>query len=187
MFVKPSRAGSSLGIVRAAGPESLGPAVVQAGRHDPHVLIEAEVRGREIECAVLGGRPGKPARAAVPGEIVVTGGHEFYDFAAKYTDPHGVQLICPADLPARVVQDVRTMAVQAFSAIGCEGLARVDFFYRDDPGPGEAELVINEVNTMPGLTQFSMYPKMWAAAGLPYRDLVAELIDLALTRPVGLR
>jgi D-alanine-D-alanine ligase len=225
VFVKPSRAGSSLGISRVPGPEGLAAAVAEAGRYDPHVLIEPEVRGREIECAVIGGRGGARGRAALPGEPVVLGGHEFYDYAAKYTDADGVALECPARLPERVTEAVRRVAVQAFEALGCEGLARVDFFYcpqgGEGPGLGEQgereqvqgeqgggervqgeqapageapvegapppELLVNEVNTMPGLTQFSLYPRMWEAVGMSYAAMVAELIELALARPVGLR
>jgi D-alanine-D-alanine ligase len=115
-------------------------------------------------------------------------GHDFYDYAAKYSDPDAVALTCPADLPAGIVEGVRTMAVQTFQALALEGLARVDFFYcPGGVGGARSELIVNEVNTMPGLTQFSMFPRSWAAAGLAYPDLIDELIQLALARPTGLR
>jgi D-alanine-D-alanine ligase len=206
-FVKPSRGGSSLGITRVAGPGDLPAAVAEAARYDPRILVEPLMRGREIECAVMGGRGTDPARVAVPGEIVVLDRHEFYDYDAKYTDAGAVALRCPTDLPPGISESVRTMAAQAFDALGCEGLARVDFFYcppgAASPGavsPGAASpdaasatphnpagLVVNEVNTMPGLTPFSFYPRMWEVAGVTYGDMVGELIDLALDRPVGLR
>jgi D-alanine-D-alanine ligase len=186
VFVKPARAGSSLGIARVAEPSGLGEAVAQAGQHDPRVLLEAEMPGREIECGVLGGRDGSGPRAAGPGEIVVQGNHEFYDFDAKYTDPDGVRLVCPADLPEHIAEAARTMSVQSFEALGCEGLARVDFFYNPD-APAGAQLTVNEINTMPGLTQFSMFPLVWQAAGMPYATLVEDLIHQAQTRPPGPR
>jgi D-alanine-D-alanine ligase len=183
VFVKPARAGSSLGISKVEDLADLPAAIVAAQVHDPKVVVEAGIRGREIECAVLGGRPGEPARASQPGEIVVTDArHGFYDFEAKYLDEAGVQLSCPADLPADVLEEVRRIAVRTFDAVGCEGLARVDVFVTPDDG-----VVVNEINTMPGFTPFSMYPRMWDASGLAYPDLIDELIQLALARPTGLR
>jgi D-alanine-D-alanine ligase len=186
LFVKPCRAGSSLGISKVGGVEELGDGILQAGEHDPRVLLEAAVPGREIECAVLGAVPPAPARASLPSEIVVRGGHEFYDFEAKYLDAAGAELRCPADLPPGVAGEVQAMACAAFSAIGAEGLARVDFFY-DEAGPPGAQLIINEINTMPGFTPISQYPRMWQATGLEYTELLSELIDLTLARRVGLR
>jgi D-alanine-D-alanine ligase len=183
VFVKPARAGSSLGISKVEDLADLPAAIAAAQVHDPKVVVEAGIRGREIECAVLGGRPGQPARASQPGEIVVTDTrHGFYDFEAKYLDEAGVQLSCPADLPADVLEEVRRIAVRTFDAVGCEGLARVDVFVTPDDG-----VVVNEINTMPGFTPFSMYPRMWQASGLDYPDLIDELIQLALARPTGLR
>ncbi len=154
-----------------------------AQAHDPKVIVEAGVVGREIECAVLGGRDGGPARASQPGEIVVTDSrHGFYDFEAKYLDEAGVQLSCPADLPDDLLEEVRRLAVRTFDAVGCEGLARVDVFVTPDDG-----VVVNEINTMPGFTPFSMYPRMWQASGMAYPDLIDELLTLALARPTGLR
>jgi D-alanine-D-alanine ligase len=158
-------------------------AIAEAQRHDPKVLVEAGVVGREIECAVLGGRGGTRPRASLPGEIVVTGAdHAFYDFEAKYLDEAGVELSCPADLPAGLVEEVQDVAVRTFEAVGAEGLSRVDVFVTDD-----GKVVVNEINTMPGFTPFSMYPRMWEKSGLSYPDLIDELIALALERPTGLR
>ncbi len=182
VFVKPARAGSSLGISKVTAWEQLGDAIRAAAEHDPKVLVEAAIVGREIECGVLGGRDGAPPRASLPGEIVVGGGRDFYDFEAKYLDEASVELTCPADLPADVTARVREVAVQAFDAVGCEGLARVDVFVTPDGG-----VIVNEINTMPGFTPFSMYPRMWAATGVDYPALVDELIQLALARPTGLR
>jgi len=182
VFVKPARAGSSLGITKVDDWADLPDAIRVATEHDPKVLVEAAIVGREIECGVLGGRDGAPARASLPGEIVVHGERAFYDFEAKYLDEEAVDLVCPSDLPDDVTKRVRDVAVRAFEAVGCEGLARVDVFVTPD-----GDVVVNEINTMPGFTPFSMYPRMWAATGLDYPALVDELIQLALERPTGLR
>jgi len=185
VFVKPARAGSSMGISRVdadAGPEGIAAAIEMAREHDPKVIVEAGVSGRELECAVLGGRDGMPPRTSVLGEAVVVGGHTFYDFEAKYLAADDVRLVCPADVPVEVSDRIRSMAVAAFEAAGCEGLARVDFFYTDD-----GEVLVNEINTMPGFTPSSMYPIAWQASGLAYAQLIDELIALALERPTGLR
>ncbi len=183
LFVKPARAGSSLGITRVDDLADLPAAIAEAQRHDPKVVVEAGIVGREIECGVLGGHHGERARASLPGEIVVDHGkHTFYDFEAKYLDEAAVRLACPADLSDEVTQRVQEIAVQAFEALGCEGLARVDVFVTPDD-----EVVVNEINTMPGFTPFSMYPRMWEASGLSYPELVDELVRLALERPTGLR
>lgn len=183
VFVKPARAGSSLGISRADSLDELLDALATAQAVDPKVIVEAAVVGREVECGVLGGRGGGPARASLPGEIVVTDHrHRFYDYEAKYFDSEGVRLACPADLPDDVVARVQEIAVAAFDAIGCEGIARVDVFVTPD-----GAVQINEINTMPGFTPYSMYPMMWQASGLSYPELVDELLALALARPTGLR
>jgi len=183
LFVKPARAGSSLGISRVDDLDDLPAALAEARRHDPKVLVESGVDGREIECAVLGGREGERPRASLPGEIAVTGdAHAFYDFEAKYLDEASVELSCPADLPDDVTERVRDVAVRTFEAIGAEGLSRVDVFVTSD-----GSVVVNEINTMPGFTPLSMYPRMWAASGLDYPALVDELVQLALERPTGLR
>ncbi len=183
VFVKPARAGSSLGITRVENLADLPAAITHAQEHDPKVIIEAGVEGREVECAVLGGRPGQPARASLPGEIVVESGkYDFYDFEAKYLDGDSAQLLCPADLPAHLIAEVQDLAIRTFDGIGCEGLARVDVFITPDD-----TVVVNEINTMPGFTPISMYPRMWEKSGVAYTELITELIDLALSRPTGLR
>jgi D-alanine-D-alanine ligase len=176
-FVKPARAGSSLGITKVTRSEDIAAAVDEARRHDPKVLVEAMIIGREVECGVL---DGDPPRASVPAEIHVDPRHAFYDFDAKYLDGSS-----RFDLPARLRPDeteqIKALALQAFTALDCAGLARVDFFLTDD-GP-----IVNEVNTMPGFTPNSMFPRMWAATGVGYPELVDALIDLALRRGTGLR
>ncbi len=182
VFVKPARAGSSVGITRVTGSGALAEAVETARAHDPKVVVEAAIFGREIECGILGGRDLSPHRASELGEIVVTRGHDFYDFEAKYLAEADVQLSCPAQLPDAATARIRRLALEAFDAAGCEGLARVDFFYADD-----GAVYLNEINTMPGFTPHSMYPQMWAASGVPYGELISELIELARERRVGLR
>ncbi|WP_026075393.1 D-alanine--D-alanine ligase family protein [Cellulomonas massiliensis] len=182
VFVKPARAGSSLGISRVDDLADLPAAVAAAAEHDPKVVVEAAIVGREIECGVLGGRDGGRPRASLPGEIVVADSHTFYDYEAKYFAEQDVRLSCPADLAPDVVARVQDVAVRTFEALGCEGLARVDVFVTPDD-----EVVVNEINTMPGFTPYSMYPRMWAASGLDYPALVDELLTLALERPTGLR
>jgi D-alanine-D-alanine ligase len=182
VFVKPARAGSSVGITKVHGPDELDDAVEVARSHDPRVVIEAMLAGREIECGVLEGLDGGPPDASVPGEVVVGGDHEFYDFAAKYLPDEGTDLIVPAELSDDVVAEVQALAGQAFEALDCEGLARVDFFLTRD-----GRVVVNEVNTMPGFTPVSMFPLLWAATGIDYPALVDRLVQTALARPTGLR
>jgi D-alanine-D-alanine ligase len=171
-----------MGITKVSGPAGLRAAIELAHIHDPKVVIEAGILGRELECGVLEGRDGGPARVSEVGEIEVVAGHDFYDFEAKYLAESDVELSCPAKVPDEVAEKVRRLAVAAFEAAGCEGLARVDCFYTDG-----GEVILNEINTMPGFTPLSMYPRMWAVSGLDYPDLIDELIQLALTRRVGLR
>lgn len=182
VFVKPARAGSSMGVSKVNGPEELDVAITSALRHDPKLVVEAMIEGREIECGVLESPDGGPPLTSLPGEVEVVSGHEFFDFEAKYLDGDSIRLSCPADIPDAVAQRVRDLSVRAFEAMGCEGLARVDFFLRPD-----GEVIVNEINTMPGFTPMSMYPRMWAATGLSYSDLVDRLLRLALNRPTGLR
>ena len=183
VFVKPARAGSSMGISKVDSLDGLDAAIEEARRHDLKLVIEAGIAGREIECAVLEGRGTDAPRTSMPGEISVAGGgHEFYDFNAKYVEDDAAALSCPADIPDEAITRVRELAAAAFDAVGAEGLSRVDFFYTPD-----GELIINEINTMPGFTPKSMYPQMWAASGLDYADLIDELIYLALHRKTGLR
>lgn len=181
VFVKPCRAGSSVGITKVNAPEGLAAAIEEARRHDPKVIVEEGILGaREIECAVLVHPDGEP-RASVLGEIKVHPDHEFYDFEAKYLDD-GADLIVPAELDASVADRVRAMAIDAFEALDCEGLARVDFFVADD-----GRILVNEVNTMPGFTPISMFPRLWAATGVDYPHLIDLLISDALRRGTGLR
>jgi D-alanine-D-alanine ligase len=183
VFVKPARAGSSMGISKVDSLDQLDAAIEEARRHDLKLVIEAGIAGREIECAVLEGRGTDAPRTSMPGEISVAGGsHEFYDFNAKYVEDDAAALSCPAEIPEEAIARVRELAAAAFDAVGAEGLSRVDFFYTPD-----GELIINEINTMPGFTPKSMYPQMWAASGLGYADLIDELIHLALNRKTGLR
>jgi D-alanine-D-alanine ligase len=182
VFVKPARAGSSFGISKASGPDGLGVAMELAGRYDPRVLVEEAVVGREVECGVLEGPAGCPPDVSVLGEVVVTGGHDFYDFEAKYTDADALELVIPAAVSAEVAEQAQRMARAAFEALGCEGLARIDFFLTED-----GTLLLNEVNTMPGFTPSSMFPRVWAASGLDYPALVDRLLTTALRRPLGLR
>ena len=182
VFVKPARAGSSVGISKVEGPDDLLPAVELARQHDPKVIIEAAILGREVECAVLQGRGGTEPRTSLPGEVVTGGNHDFYDFEAKYLEDGAAVINCPADLPESVIAQVREQAALAFQAINAEGLSRVDFFVTPD-----GSVVINEINTMPGFTLKSMYPQMWAASGMSYPELVDELLQLALARNTGLR
>lgn len=181
VFVKPARAGSSQGISKAHDRAELEAAVESARVHDPKVLIEAAIEGREIECAVLESLGDEPAAASIPGEVRVEGGQEFFDFEAKYY-PDQMSLTVPADIPAETAEELRAMAVRAFEALDCEGLSRVDFFYTPD-----GRLVFNEINTMPGFTSLSVAPQLWAASGLSYPQLVDRLIQLALSRSPGLR
>ncbi|MFF9562826.1 D-alanine--D-alanine ligase family protein [Leifsonia sp. NPDC014704] len=174
-FVKPARAGSSVGVTKVKDWSELDAAMEIALAEDDRVLIESMVTGREVEIAVLGGRPGEPARASVAGEIVVSG-RDFYDFAAKYLDAPGIDLVCPADLTDAQLAEMRELAIRGFDAIGGEGLARVDFFLTSDG------FVINEINTMPGFTPISMFPRCWQESGVSYPALIDELIQVALAR-----
>jgi D-alanine-D-alanine ligase len=182
LFVKPARAGSSMGISKVHDASELDAAIEEAHRHDPKALVEqAAVGAREVECGMLQAMDGSP-ETSVPAEIIVSGEHEFYDFAAKYLPEEHTELDVPADLPEATAAELRELAVRAFEAIDCEGLARVDFFVLPD-----GSLVLNEINTMPGFTPTSMYPRMWAATGVDYPALVDRLIRLALQRSTGLR
>ena len=181
LFVKPARAGSSLGITRVEAPEQLRAAIETAREVDPKVLVESGIVGREIEVAVLGGRGDEAPRVAEPGEIAMDTAHgagEFYDYETKYLAHDAVAMVCPAPVAPEERELLMTTAARAFEAIGAEGLTRVDFFLTPD---GRA--IVNEVNTMPGFTPFSMYPYMWQKSGMTYPELVSELIELALARP----
>ncbi|WP_431711891.1 D-alanine--D-alanine ligase family protein [Glutamicibacter uratoxydans] len=183
LFVKPARAGSSVGITKVRTPEQLRTAIETARSEDPKVIVEQGIEGREIECGVLEGIGSAPARASLPGEIAVESAeNDFYDFEAKYVDGAAATLSCPAALPEEAISTLRDLAVKAFDAVNAEGLSRVDFFYTP-----QGEWIINEINTMPGFTATSMYPHMWQKSGIDYPELIQELISLALARPTGLR
>lgn len=182
-FVKPARGGSSIGVSRVTNRQDLPAAIAYARQHDPKVIIESAIIGRELECGVLE-FPDGTVQASTVGEIRVAGvrGREdsFYDFATKYLDD-AAELDVPAKIDDDVSDAVRELAIRAFQAIDGRGLARVDFFLTED-GP-----LINEVNTMPGFTTISMYPRMWAASGVDYQTLLATMVDTALSRGMGLR
>ncbi len=173
VFVKPARAGSSVGVSRVSSLAELQRAMEVAFAEDGKVLIEAAVVGRELECAVLGGRAGAAPRVSVAGEIVLGSGR-FYDFESKYLGAPGADLVCPADLDDDVLAEFQELAARAFEAIGGAGLARVDVFLTDEG------FIVNELNTMPGFTPISMFPACWLASGLSYPELLDELIALGL-------
>jgi D-alanine-D-alanine ligase len=181
VFVKPARGGSSIGITRVFDFDDLEPAIETARAHDPKVLVEAAVDGIEVECAVLEGLDGGPSEASVPGQVVVDPGSAFYDFEAKYLASATTMRI-PAPVPSEAASEIRRLACAAFDAISCEGLARVDFFYTP-----AGKILVNEINTMPGMNPASGFPMMWAASGLPLPQLVDRIIQTALRKRPGLR
>ncbi|WP_251440907.1 D-alanine--D-alanine ligase family protein [Microbacterium sp. USTB-Y] len=174
VFVKPARAGSSVGVSKVTEPAEFDAAMRIALAEDDKVLIESGVVGREIEVAILEGADG--ARASVPGEIVLTS-RGFYDFEGKYLGGDGVDVVCPAELADAEIAAIQDAGIRAFEAVDGRGLARVDMFLT-----AEGTLVVNELNTMPGFTPISMFPKCWIASGLSYRDLITELIEAGLRR-----
>lgn len=171
-FVKPANMGSSVGISKVKARDDLPSALDTAFVYDEKVLVEEFIEGREIECSILGNRD---PIASVPGEIIPN--HEFYSYEAKYIDEEGATLKIPADLPDAIVSRVQDIALRTFQALHCEGMARVDLFLR-----GDDEIIVNEINTIPGFTRISMYPKLWEASGIPYPELIDRLIQLALER-----
>lgn len=177
LFIKPARGGSSMGITKVDSFEGLDEAIEEARRHDPKILVESLLRGREIECGVLEFEDGP--RASVPAEIPPVQSHDYYDFEAKYID--STPGIVPAPLTPEQTAEIQRLAVDAFEATSCEGLVRADFFLTEDG------FVINEINTMPGFTPISMYPQMWEASGVSYPELVDRLVQAALDRSTGLR
>jgi D-alanine-D-alanine ligase len=181
VFVKPARGGSSIGTSKAADIGQLHDAVDAAREHDPKVLVEAAITGLEIEVGVLEGVDGGPPDTSVPGQVLVAGAAEFYDFEAKYLDS-STSMAIPAPIPAHDAAQIRRLAAVAFEALSCEGLARVDFFYTP-----AGEILVNEINTMPGLTPASGFPLMWAATGTALPELLDRILQTALHRPVGLR
>lgn len=176
LFVKPARQGSSVGVRRVSGRDELGAALAEGFRHDSKLLAEAFVDGREIELSVLEGADGA-LFVSRPGEIVTAPHHGFYDYDAKYLDAGGATLRAPADLPAEVEAALRDMAARAFRALGCDGMARVDFFLTRDMRP-----LVNELNTIPGFTDVSMYPRAMAASGVSYPEVLERLIAHGLAR-----
>jgi D-alanine-D-alanine ligase len=181
LFVKPARGGSSIGTSKASDMTQLHQAIAAARAYDPKVIVEAAIEGREIECSVLEGRDGAPPDTSLPGQLLIDGGEEFWDFEAKYLDQASGMAI-PAPIPQAHQQEIRRMAAVAFDAVSCEGLARVDFFYTPD-----GQILINEINTIPGLSPASYFQKMWEASGLPFGQLIDRLLQTALSKPPGLR
>ncbi|WP_092600560.1 D-alanine--D-alanine ligase family protein [Actinopolyspora xinjiangensis] len=180
VFVKPARAGSSVGITRVTDFAELDDAIAEARRTDPKVIVESALSGREIECGVLEFPDGK-VTASAPAELRVEGGAGWYDYESKYLDDI-TEFDVPAKLSDEDAERLREAAVTAFRALDCQGLARVDFFLTED-----GQVVVNEVNTMPGFTPISLYPRMWAHAGIEYSSLLSILLDTAIARGTGLR
>jgi D-alanine--D-alanine ligase len=181
VFVKPARGGSSIGTTRVPDPAGLEEAIEIAREHDPKVLAEAAVPGMEIECAVLEGAAGGPPDASVPAQVLIGGSAEFYDFQAKYLESDTAMAI-PPPIPPDAIEEVRRLACAAFDALSCEGLARVDFFYTPD-----GRIILNEINTMPGMTAASAFPLMWEATGLTLPQLMDRIIQTAVRKRPGLR
>ncbi len=173
LFVKPSRMGSSVGVSRVVAPGKLTGAIKKAFRFDDKLLLEKEIKGREIECAILGG---DTPRASLIGEVI-PGQDGFYSYRAKYVDESGVELVIPARLSAKQLSGAQQTALKAFCALNCYGMARVDMFLT-----GRGRIFVNELNTIPGFTSISMYPKLWELSGLPFPKLLDELIRLAIQR-----
>ncbi|MCL2374719.1 MAG: D-alanine--D-alanine ligase [Treponema sp.] len=172
-FVKPANMGSSVGVSKVSGKDAYRASLEAAFTYDAKVMIEEFIPGRELECSVLGSPP--DVKASAVGEVKPR--HEFYSYDAKYIDENGAELILPAAIPAETASRAQDLSIAVFNALCCEGLARVDFFLKEDGG-----LIINEINTMPGFTRISMYPKLWEASGISYAKLIDRLIDLAILR-----
>lgn len=172
LFIKPANAGSSIGVSKVKNKQDFEKAIKEAFKHDKKVITEEFIRGREIECSVLGND--KPI-ASLPGEVIPL--HEFYSYDAKYIDANGAKIIYPAKLTKSIVKSVQTMAMETYKALEIEGMARVDFFLTKSD-----KLYVNEINTIPGFTKISMYPKLWKISGLPYPKLIEKLINLALEK-----
>jgi D-alanine-D-alanine ligase len=171
-FIKPANLGSSVGISKVKSEAEFLPSLNKAFHFDRKVIIEEFIQGREIECSVLGN---EHPIASLPGELIPT--HEFYSYEAKYVDPEGAHFKIPVELPQEIILKIQRMAIEAFQTLCCEGMARVDFFLKES-----GELFINEMNTIPGFTKISMYPKLWEASGMPYTELLDRLIELAVDR-----
>ncbi len=179
VFVKPAHLGSSVGIHKATDEYSLAKAIKDAFQYDEKIIIEAFVDGQEIEISVLENPiPGEPPLVSLPGEICPSSKHDFYSYQAKYLDPEGAELIIPAQLSKEKIEEIQYDARTIFTALTCESMARVDFFLERHTG----RVLFNEINTLPGFTPISMYPKLWEASGLPYKELLRMLIDLAIAK-----
>jgi D-alanine-D-alanine ligase len=170
VFVKPAASGSSVGVAKAASPDELKNSIAKALTYDRLVLIEEAISGREIECAVLGNHK---LLASVPGEIIPR--HAFYSYEAKYLDADGARLDMPADIPDEIAKQVQELAMKSYRALSCSGMARVDMFLT-----GNGKLIMNEINTLPGFTKISMYPKLMDISGVPFTELINKLVDLAI-------
>jgi D-alanine-D-alanine ligase len=175
VFVKPANMGSSVGVSKVQDEDQYRAAVTEAFRYDTKLVLEEFIPGREIECSVLGAEGIQQPAASLPGEIRAN--RDFYSYEAKYIDADGASLEIPAKLDDRILMEVKTLAVKTFQVLECQGLARVDFFLKED-----GAVLVNEINTMPGFTKISMYPKLWEASGIPYRELISRLIELAVER-----
>lgn len=171
-FVKPANLGSSVGIGKVKDENQFEHILIDAFRYDNKILIEEYIEGREIECSVLGNE--NPI-ASIPGEVIPQ--HEFYSYEAKYTDSEGAILEIPAKISTEITEEIQNLAVKTFTTICCEGMGRVDFFLKED-----GEVIVNEINTIPGFTNISMYPKLWEASGISYTELINRLIQLAIER-----
>jgi D-alanine-D-alanine ligase len=171
-FIKPANMGSSVGISKIHNETEYLAGVKNAFQYDTKIILEEYIAGREIECAILGN---ENPQASVVGEVIAN--HEFYSYEAKYIDEKGAKLEIPAKIPTAINELIRTTAIQVFKILNCEGLARVDFFLKEN-----GDIIVNELNTMPGFTRISMYPKLWEASGISYTDLVDKLIQLAIER-----
>ncbi|AGH96312.1 D-alanine--D-alanine ligase family protein [Pseudobdellovibrio exovorus] len=172
-FIKPANAGSSVGVHKVKDATSFTTLLADSFLYDHKVIAEEFIEGREVECAVLG--LNQNPKASLPGELIVK--HEFYSYEAKYLDAQGAEIVIPANLTTEQIQAVQTLAKQTYTALGCDGLTRVDFFIRKN-----GQVYVNEINTLPGFTQISMYPKMWEASGISYSQLISDLIHLAFEK-----
>ncbi|MEK7574669.1 MAG: D-alanine--D-alanine ligase [Patescibacteria group bacterium] len=172
MFVKPANMGSSVGVSKVRNQKEFETAIAEAFLYDNKIIVEENIAGREIECAVLGND--KPI-ASIPGEVIVKA--DFYSYDAKYIDENGAVTKIPADLPKATVKKIQEVAIKTFQALSCEGLSRVDCFLKEN-----GEVLVNEINTMPGFTSISMYPKLWEASGISYPELIDTLLQLAIER-----
>jgi D-alanine-D-alanine ligase len=181
LFVKPARGGSSIGTSKASDMTGLQASIDNARRYDPKVIVEAAIEGCEVECGVIEGLDGAPPDVSLPGLLQIGGGEEFFDFEAKYLDEASVMTI-PAPIPPEHQQEIRRMAALAFEAVSAEGLARVDFFYTPD-----GQILINEINTIPGLSPASYFQKLWEASGLKFPQIIDRLLETARKKRPGLR